>query len=143
MPWNPTIIDSQILAIHAALVPNDDDGEVVLFGGDEHWEDQQESAGGDKFKKTRIYDVRNHALVGAPIPSSDSDVFCAAHAFARDGRLFIVGGTKAWSTGHAHGLAFWGHRRCWLYNARERRWVEAAQLLPDPYGDGSTGSCST
>ncbi|MDQ5821217.1 MAG: galactose oxidase early set domain-containing protein [Actinomycetota bacterium] len=137
MPWNPTVVDSQILAIHAALVPNGDDGEVVLFGGDEHWSAQQEP-GGD-FRKTRVYDVRTHALVGAPIPSPDSDVFCAAHAFTADGRLLIVGGTKAWSTGHGHDLAFWGHRRCWLYNARERQWVEAARLLPDPYGDGSTG----
>jgi hypothetical protein len=137
MPWNPTIVDSQILAIHAALVPNGDDGEVVLFGGDEHWSAQQEP-GGD-FRKTRVYDVRTHALIGASVPSPDSDVFCAGHAFTADGRLLIVGGTKAWSTGHAHGLAFWGHRRCWLYNARERAWVEAAQLLPDPNGDGSSG----
>ncbi|MCI0746315.1 MAG: hypothetical protein L0Y58_13010 [Verrucomicrobia subdivision 3 bacterium] len=137
MPWNPTIIDSQILAIHAALVPNGDDGEVLLFGGDEHWSAQQEP-GGD-FRKTRVYDVRTHSLVNVPIPSPDSDVFCSGHAFSGDGRLLIVGGTKAWSTGHGHDLAFWGHRRCWRYNARERRWVEAAQLLADPYGDGSTG----
>ncbi len=52
MPWNPTIVDSQILAVHAALVPNGDEGEVVLFGGDEHWSAQQEP-GGD-FRKTRV-----------------------------------------------------------------------------------------
>jgi hypothetical protein len=28
---------------HAALVPNGAEGEVVLFGGDEHWGVQQES----------------------------------------------------------------------------------------------------
>jgi hypothetical protein len=137
MPWNPTIVDSQILAIHAALVPNGDDGEVVLFGGDEHWSAQQEP-GGD-FRKTRIYDVRTNALIAAAVPSPDSDVFCAGHAFTGDGRLLIVGGTKDWNTGHGHDLAFWGHRRCWLYHARERRWTESAQLLPDPYGDASTG----
>lgn len=53
MPWNSTIIDSQILAVHAALVPSGAQGEVVLFGGDEHWGDQQESTGGGKFKKIR------------------------------------------------------------------------------------------
>lgn len=137
MPWNPTIIDSEILAVHAALVPSGDEGEVVLFGGDEHWDAQQEPGG--NFRKTRVYDVRTHSLVSATIPSPDSDVFCAGHAFTADGRLLIVGGTKAWSTGHAHGLAFWGHRRCWLYNPRERQWVEVAQLLPDPGGDGSSG----
>lgn len=137
MPWHPMVIDSEILAIHAALVPSGDQGEVLLFGGDEHWSAQQEP-GGD-FRKTRVYDVRTHALIGAAIPSPDSDVFCAGHAFTGDGRLLIVGGTKAWSTGHGHDLAFWGHRRCWHYNARERQWVEAAPLLADPNGDGSSG----
>ncbi len=33
MPWNPSILGSEILAVHAALVPNGDEGEVVLFGG--------------------------------------------------------------------------------------------------------------
>jgi hypothetical protein len=134
MPWNPTIIDSQILAVHAALVPNGNQGEVVLFGGDEHWKDQQESAGGDKFKKTRVYDVQTHALVGATIPSPDSDVFCAHHAFARDGRLLIGGGTQTWpeSDIHAHDLDFLGHRRCWLYNHKQRTWTEVARLNTNP-----------
>ena len=35
MPWHPTVVDSQILAIHVALVPSGDQGEVLLFGGDE------------------------------------------------------------------------------------------------------------
>jgi hypothetical protein len=137
VPWNSSIIDSQILAVHAALVPSGDEGEVLLFGGDEHWSAQQEPAG--NFRKTRVYDVRTHSLVTASIPSPDSDVFCAGHAFVTDGRFLIVGGTRAWSTGHGHDLAFWGHRRCWLYHARERRWVEVAQLAPDPYGDGTSG----
>ena len=85
MPWHPTVVDSQILAIHVALVPSGDQGEVLLFGGDEHWSAQQEP-GGD-FRKTRVYDVRTHALISATIPSPDSDVFCAGHAFTGDGRL--------------------------------------------------------
>lgn len=132
MPWNPTIINSQILAIHAALVPNGDDGEVVLFGGDEHWSAQQEPGG--NFRKTRVYDVRNHSLVTTSIPSPDSDVFCAHHAFAADGRLLIAGGTQKWpeSDPHAHGLDFLGHRRCWLYNHRQRTWTEVTKLNKNP-----------
>jgi hypothetical protein len=135
MPWNPSIVDSQILAVHAALVPSGDQGEVVLFGGDEHWADQQESAGGDKFKKTRVYDVRTHSIVSAAIPSPDSDVFCAHHAFAADGRLLIAGGTSKWpegGDGHVHNLDFLGHRRCWLYNPRGRKWVEVSRLRKNP-----------
>ncbi|MFD6106846.1 galactose oxidase-like domain-containing protein, partial [Nocardia salmonicida] len=120
-----------------ALVPSGDDGEVLLLGGSEHWVDQEEPDG--DFKKTRVYDVRSHALVDATIDSPDSDVFCSGHAFTRDGRLLIVGGTKAYSSGHGHDLAFWGHRRCWLYSPRDREWHEATQLLPDPYGEDSSG----
>jgi hypothetical protein len=137
MPWDPNIVDSQILAIHAALVPSGGNGEVVLFGGDEHWRDQQEPSG--NFRKTRVYDVQTHQLLSTPIPSPDSDVFCSGHAFAGDGRLLIIGGTSVWETDHPHDLALGGHRRCWLYNAHERKWVEAAQLLPDPHGSGTSG----
>ncbi len=132
MPWNPTIIDSQILAVHAALVPNGNQGEVVLFGGDEHWGAQQEP-GGD-FRKTRVYDVQTHSLIGAMIPSPDSDVFCSHHAFARDGRLLIAGGTQKWpeSDAHEHGLDFIGHRRCWVYNYKQRTWAEVTRLNTNP-----------
>lgn len=133
MPWSSTVVDSQILAVHAALVPNGDEGEVVLFGGDEHWAAQQEP-GGD-FRKTRAYDVRSHSLVTGPIPSPDSDVFCAHHAFAADGRLVIVGGTQKWPVGgdvHGHQLDFLGHRRCWVYNHKRRTWTEIAPLNPSP-----------
>nr|MDJ0643777.1 hypothetical protein [Erythrobacter sp.] len=65
MGWNPNEIDSEILAVHAALVPNGAQGEIVLFGGDEHWENQGETPPEgnasawipDGWKKTRIYDV--------------------------------------------------------------------------------------
>ncbi|MCC5599755.1 galactose oxidase early set domain-containing protein [Nostoc favosum] len=133
MPWNSTVIDSQILAVHAALVPNGDEGEVVLFGGDEHWSAQQEPDG--NFRKTRVYDVRSHSLVPVPIPSPDSDVFCAHHAFATDGRLLIAGGTQQWpesGDAHVHGLDFLGHRRCWLYNHKQRTWSEVTRLNTNP-----------
>lgn len=136
MPWDADL-DSQILAVHGAVTPGGGQGQVVLFGGDEHWSAQQEP-GGD-FRNTVIYDVETGELVPGTVESPDTDVFCSGHAFTGDGRLLIVGGTKAWSTGHGHDLAFWGHRRCWLFNPRERGWVETTQLLPDPAGDGTTG----
>lgn len=135
MSWNPNQIDSEILAVHAALVPNGPLGEVVLFGGDEHWGAQQESAANDSWKKTRIYDVASHALVPGQVQSPDSDVFCSHHVFIGDGRLLIAGGTSEWpldNDGHAHDLAFLGHSRCWLYNPRARKWVETARLNRNP-----------
>jgi len=133
MAWNSSIIGSQILAVHAALVPTGPEGEVVFFGGDEHWSDQQEPDG--NFRKTRIYDVQSHALVGVNVPSPDSDVFCSHHAFTADGRLLIAGGTQKWpdsGDGHGHGLDFLGHRRCWLYNPRQRTWTEVRKLNTNP-----------
>ena len=135
MGWNPVEIDSEILAVHAALVPNGPQGEVVLFGGDEHWGAQQESAANDSWKKTRIYDVAGHALVPGQVQSPASDVFCGHHVFIGDGRLLIAGGTSEWPVdddGHAHDLAFLGHSRCWLYNPRAREWVETARLNRNP-----------
>ena len=135
MVWNSDIVDSEILAVHAALVPSPGLGEVILFGGDEHWRSQQESTG--KFRKTQLYDVGSHSLVDVdpPIPSPDSDVFCAHHAFAADGRLLVAGGTQAWPESddiHVHDLDFLGHRRCWLYNHRQRTWQEIAKLNTNP-----------
>lgn len=140
MPWNNDILDSGILAVHAALVPSGGEGEVVLFGGDEHWSLQQESEPGEKFKNTRVYDVETHTILDADVPSPDSDVFCSHHAFAADGRLLIAGGTSKWPETdiHEHVLAFLGHRRSWLYNARVvaggrgRAWVEAQRLNTNP-----------
>lgn len=144
MPWNATDIDSQILAVHAAVVPAGSQGEVILFGGDEHWSAQQESASPDGFKKTRVYDVATHSIVGASIPSPDSDVFCSHHAFAADGRLLIAGGTHKWPEGgdiHAHQLDFIGHSRCWVYSPRGRRWVEVSRLNrnPDQLSESQSG----
>ncbi len=132
MAWNPAIVDTDILAIHAALVPIGPEGEVILLGGDEHWSGQQEP-GGD-FRKTQIYDVAAHAMRNVAVPSPDSDVFCAHHAFAADGRLLIAGGTQKWpeSDAHGHGLDFLGHRRCWIYNHAQRTWREIARLNPNP-----------
>lgn len=133
MGWSTDIVDSEILAVHAALVPSPGLGEVILFGGDEHWRAQQESTG--KFRKTRLYDVATHSVVNAAIPSPDSDVFCAHHAFVGDGRLLVVGGTQVWpesGDAHVHDLDFLGHRRCWIYNHRQRTWRETAKLNTNP-----------
>ncbi|KAK3990811.1 DUF1929 domain-containing protein [Cladorrhinum sp. PSN332] len=135
MPWqrDPTALHSGILAIHVALLPTGPQGEVLLLGGDEHWRDQTEEFNGN-FRKTRIYEVQSHKLATQDIKSPDSDVFCSGHAYTKDGRLLIVGGTRAFNAGgiHDHALAFWGHRRCWLWSPRQREWQEAAQLQPSP-----------
>ncbi|MBL8178873.1 MAG: DUF1929 domain-containing protein [Bryobacterales bacterium] len=141
MPWNSNIVDSQILAVHGAVTPGGEQGEVLLFGGDEHWRDQAEGNG--DFRKTRIYDVKTGELLTAPVLSPDSDVFCSHHAFIGDGRLLVAGGTQKWpeDDGHGHGSDFLGHRRCWLFHPRQQIWREVSRLNenPDQAGEEHSG----
>ncbi|MFT4621414.1 MAG: hypothetical protein ACI8PZ_000066 [Myxococcota bacterium] len=142
MPYEAGTISSEILAVHAALIPGGSAGRVLLFGGDEHNSAAEEEASSDGWKKTRVYDIATGALLTQAIPSPGSDVFCAGHAFLADGRLLIGGGTSEWGEDeddhpadfdyHAHGLAFGGHRRCWIYNPSDNAWIEAAPLNPEP-----------
>ncbi|WP_188112246.1 galactose oxidase early set domain-containing protein [Aquimarina sp. RZ0] len=133
MAWNPDLIDTEILAVHAALIPSGNDGQILLFGGDEHWSAQAETQPGELFKKTRIFDLQGNNII-SDVNSPDSDVFCAGHAFLADGRLLIGGGTSKWpeSDHHDHGLDFLGHRRCWVFNAFAREWIEVKRMLPQP-----------
>ncbi|MGL5888753.1 MAG: hypothetical protein ACRC3B_02640, partial [Bacteroidia bacterium] len=131
--------DSGILAVHGAVLPTGSQGQLLLFGGDEHWSAQSEPDG--DFRKTRIYDIASDTIISASIPSPDSDVFCAGQAFTADGRLLIVGGTSKWPEDdhHDHGLSFLGHKRCWLYNPRQKTWTEAQQMNNEPGRDEGGG----
>lgn len=142
MPFDDTVIDSVILAVHGALIPGGDAGRVLLFGGDEHNPANEEPATDVGWRKTKLYDVATRSLVAGTIPSPDSDVFCAGHAFLPDGRLLIAGGTSEWGEDaedhpgddqhHVHGLAFGGHRLCWVYNPSDNAWDDVEPLLPEP-----------
>lgn len=140
--------ESEVLAIHAALLPTGAKGKVIIFGGDEHNQDQ---AGRDaypadpvKVDNTRIYDVNTKSI--SPSTSPTTDVFCAGHAFLGDGRLVIGGGTEAWEAqsggpggGHEHGLGnFGGHQACWVYNYLRNSWEQIADLNFDS-AFGKTG----
>lgn len=131
MPWTAET-PSEILAVHGALMPTGPEGEVLIFGGDEH----NAAAVADGFRKTRLFDVASEALVGgSDFPSPDTDVFCSGHAFVADGRLLIAGGTSGWGGSvdyHDHELGFPGHRACWYYNPSDRSWFPAPSMQPQP-----------
>ncbi|WNG47407.1 DUF1929 domain-containing protein [Archangium minus] len=137
MPWLPGLINSEILSVHAALIPGGAKGRVLMFGGDEHNPGQ---AGNDAtpadpadVDRTALYDVDTRTVTR--ISSPTTDVFCCGHAFLGDGRLMLVGGTESWQGGggpggghqHQHGN-FGGHQACWLYNASLNTWTRAADL---------------
>jgi hypothetical protein len=128
---------SEILAIHAALLPVGASGKVIIFGGDEHNDAQagRDSRPADpaQVDNTRIYDVATKTISGSTSPTTD--VFCSGHAFLGDGRLVIGGGTESWEGGggpgggHVHGLGnFGGHQACWVYNHVRNEWERIADF---------------
>ena len=140
MSWSsPT--PSEIFAVHGAVLPTGPKGEVLIFGGDEHYSAQTEAQNGN-FKRTRIFDVDQEKLTtDSNFPSPDSDVFCSHHSFIADGRLLIAGGTTSWPSGqhHNHNLGFHGHNKCWTFLPRDRKWLRVANLEMEPGTDKGGG----
>lgn len=138
-PWEVAHDDAEVLAVHAALVPHGVEGQVLLFGGNEH--DPSNAAEGD-VHNTRVYDVaRNEVLV---VDSPEADVFCCAHAFLPDGRLLVAGGSEGFNPpephidAHHHPRDHWsGARECAAYG-NDGTWTSVAGLLPEP-GQASRG----
>lgn len=130
MPWD-LVPDSQILAVHAALLPT---GQVLYFGGDQHYAGGLTSGAIDN---TRLFNPTGNAITPVTFPAgSATDIFCSSHAYLPDGRLLVGGGTAQWGTGgdpnHPHGLNFGGERGCWLFEPRAGRWRRVADLNVEP-----------
>ncbi|HET7443530.1 MAG TPA: galactose oxidase early set domain-containing protein [Solirubrobacterales bacterium] len=87
MPWDPTTIESQVLAVHAAFVNYD---RIVFFGGDQHDEDLSAH---HEFDATCLFDCRSGSVTR--IASPPFDVFCCGHALTTLGTLMVAGGTFA------------------------------------------------
>ena len=130
MPWG-TLINSEILAIHAALVPTvNGDGEIIYFGGDQHFRDFNQT---NNIDAARRYNCRTGQIDTVHAPTSD--VFCSGHALLADGRLLIGGGTEdfpADAGGPHHNLHFTGHRRSWIYSPWLASFAEIASMRPEP-----------
>lgn len=133
VPWQIINNNSQILAIHAALLPTN---QILMFGGDEHNAAQNQSGNPADVDNTRLFNLSPSApqqieTLGSP----NTDVFCSGHSLLADGRLLVGGGTQAWGgspDGHAHDLDFIGERACWIYSPRARTWRRVRDLSPQP-----------
>ena len=146
MGWSSTISSDDVVAIHAAIVPTaNGDGEIVLFGGDNH-----SLAGAQLFEQRGVYPEIDHtrrfncrhptqALVYVHTPAFD--VFCCGHAFLGDGRLLVAGGTAEFPA-DAEGIHqnhhFDGHRHCTAYNPFSGAFNNVADMNAEP-GRGSAG----
>lgn len=121
MPWEVVTENSEILAIHASLLPTN---QILMFGGSEHNAAQNESGNPADLDNSRLFNLTGDPLIET-ITSPDTDVFCSGHAYLADGRLLVGGGTKEWGgehEGHGHDLNFLGEHACWIYHPRARTW---------------------
>jgi len=131
MPWEIVTNNSEILAIHAALLPTN---QILMFGGSEHNAAQNLSGNPTDLDNTRLFNLAGSPLIET-IGSPTTDVFCSGHACLADGRLLVGGGTKEWGgehEGHGHDLNFLGEHGCWIYHPRARTWRRVRDLNFEP-----------
>jgi hypothetical protein len=133
MSWSAVISSDDVVAIHAALVPTaSGDGEIVLFGGDDH--DRNANIAGH-WDHTRRFNCRHPTQALVYVQSPNVDLFCCGHAFIGDGRFLTGGGTITFppqSEGiHAH-VHFEGHRHAFAYNPETMVFTEVASMGFEP-----------
>jgi hypothetical protein len=139
MPWGPRK-NSEICAIHAALVPTaNGDGEIIYFGGDEH---SPPALLAGQIDKSRRMNCRTEAVTY--VASPPADLFCCGHGFMADGRLLVGGGTATFETTSPgeHGMLghFTAERRCWVYNPHAPGFSQIARFGPEPgHEEADTG----
>jgi hypothetical protein len=104
--WRLLEDDSEVLAVHAALLPT---GKVLIVAGSGN--DHNYRSG---INEARLFDPATESLLGFPefagahVPPNDpptlndNDPFCAGHSFLPDGRLLFVGGQLEYPTGWVH-----------------------------------------
>lgn len=120
--WELLPCDSQVLAVHAALMHT---GKVLFFAG----------SGNDELYTTglrsMVWDYENG---GFSQPVTPIDVFCAHQTFLADGRLLVVGGTETYAfTGLRTAYAFDPATEVWtrLGDMSIGRWYPVAVTLGD------------
>jgi hypothetical protein len=129
MSWNTINTNSQITAIHAALLPTEPDG-VVLYYGD--WA-VSGKIGVQPITHGRLYrmapGLNNPIEIIGEAVSPTTDAFCGGQAFLSDGRLLSAGGTEGWAQAHLeHPDHYDGERACWIYLPRAKRWTPVKDL---------------
>lgn len=130
MRWTVLGGNSQILAVHAALVVAPGQrSQILYFSGDEHDKGQHDSGRTDH---SRLYDCVTGTITNPGSPAS-TDLFCCGHAFLWDGRLLTAGGTDAFPGGAGiHHEHFPGLRDAWSFNPTTATWIRVAAMNPEP-----------
>jgi galactose oxidase-like protein len=143
MSWDPPI-ETDIVPIHAALVPSSPTGEIVFFEGffggrqGQSYSFRCAPAPGED----QIYRLDD---VEGPLENEDGEIemvrrnlFCAGHAQLADGRWLVVGGSYVGAStiaahDHPHGGS--GIRDTWAYSPRAGEWQRMEYMNPQPGSD--------
>jgi hypothetical protein len=137
MPWELSSANSEIVAIHAALLPTSPEGDVIFFGD---WVNITATQAGPTL--CRLYHTASQTVesfAAADVPSTNA--FCGGQAFMARGWLLVAGGTVRRPmqnpANDVHdALGHWdGERACWVYQSDKKRWVRVKDLNFQP---GST-----
>ena len=89
--WWGTLETTNVLAIHAALMPPKDSStaaKILFFGGSQN--DATVPYGRDNF---RLYNTSTR-VIQSPSSGITEDLFCSGHGHTKDGKLLIVGGNE-------------------------------------------------
>lgn len=123
---------AQVLAVHAALMPN---GKILYFSGDQHDPGRHHLG---LFDQARLFDCQTFAITAPTASPAIRDLFCCGHAFLPDGRLLVAGGTEKWipaaaHDGGAHEMRdFRGIPDAYLFDYVSAQWLPAARMTPQP-----------
>ena len=130
MRWIVLVGNSQILAVHAALVVSPGKkGMILYFSGDEHDKGQHDRGDIDH---SRLYDYTTGAITNPGSPPG-TDLFCCGHAFLGNGSLLTAGGTDAFPGGGGHHHPhFPGLRDAWSFDSLTKTWTRVALMNPEP-----------
>jgi len=109
--WRILDFDSQIIAVHAALLHT---GDVLFFAGSGY---SVPNAKAHRFR-TRVWRYPSATFTA---PSTPIDLFCCGHAFLSGGRLLAAGGTRRYDP-------FRGIRDALAFDFETRRWQRARKM---------------
>ncbi len=135
--WEVLPFDSEVLAIHAALLPTT--GSVLFFAGSGNNPNRFKSPDfGDTTKKIWASVVWDSTVT--PAPGTDDnffhpntlrdnngrplDFFCGGESFLPDGRLLAAGGTHQ----YANGQPFLGLKEAGLFDPQTKQWIHAPSM---------------
>jgi hypothetical protein len=109
--WRLLDFDSQILAIHAALLHT---GDVLFFSGSGNDRDDHEA---HRFR-TRVW---HYPSARFSAPRTPIDLFCAGQSFLSGGRLLVAGGTGRYAP-------FRGIRDALAFDPSTLKWVRVRRM---------------